>query len=160
VSKQNPLQYLLELLAKKDYSLANLLQKISLRDFDQGETAEAIKYLKLKNFINDLRLAQNYISFYYKNKGQMWIRQKCKIKGISDSDFEVAWENYLLELSQDQSQATEDMVEFSELKQKVMRKYGLSKFTDIEPKLKQKIYNYLIYRGFDPQELLEIWKNH
>ncbi len=159
MSKQNPLQYLLELLAKRDYSLAMLLQKISLKEYDQAEVTEAIKYLTAKNFINDLRIAENYIAFYYKTKGKNWIRQKCKVKGICESDFELAWEKYQQDLLHDHEIGDPEINQFLELKQKVMQKYKLANFANLEPKLKQKIYNYLIYRGFNPQELLENWKN-
>ena len=154
MSKSNSLHFFLKLLSVRDYSHSELLKKVQNQDFDSSDIDQAVKYLISNNFLNDDRIAQNYINFYFKSKGKLWIWQKCKSKGITETSFEKAWQEFEL------NKAVEsfDEVIYPELKIKVQQKYDLESFVKIDPNTLRKIYNYLIYRGFNAQELLENWK--
>jgi regulatory protein len=82
--------------------------------------------------------------------GRSVVKRKCFEKGISGDLFEEIWE------SQTESEELEQLLE---LKLKVMRKYKISDFHEIEPKTKARLWNYLQYRGFNPSQVLEQWKN-
>lgn len=151
MSKLNSLQFFLKLLGKRDYSLVELLQKADVQDLDKTEINDAVKYLKSKNFINDHRIANNLINHYAPSKGKRWISQRCKSRQISETDFDLAWQEY---------QSTQDgEEEYSDLKKKVMQKYNISDFENLTPQIMNKIFNYLAYRGFNPGEIIKGWKN-
>jgi len=142
---------MLNLLAKKDHSQSEILNKIEKYEFNQIEIDEALKYLKSKNFLNDEKYAYNIINFYYSQKGKNWIKSKIKSKGISENDFELAWQKY--------KESEEDLdLEFEHLRLKIMTKYQIESFHNIDPNILNKIFNFLVYRGFNPMELIQKWK--
>ena len=95
VSKSNSLHFFLKLLSVRDYSHVELLKRAEKQDFDSTDIDQAVKYLISNNFLNDERVTQNYINFYYKNKGKLWIWQKCKSKGIAEICFEKVWQEFI-----------------------------------------------------------------
>jgi regulatory protein len=155
VPKNNPLHFFLRLLSVRDYSQVELLKKAENQNFEQADIDVAIKYLISNNFLNDDRVARNYIEFYYKSKGKNWIAQKCKTKGITGDCFEKAWLEFNTEA---EAENPENHHKYDELKQKVKQKYGIESFNRVEPKTLSKVYNYLIYRGFNAQDIIESWK--
>ena len=46
----------------------------------------------------------------------------------------------------------------ADLKAKVMQKYKLTEFSNLDPKTKRKVCNFLQYRGFNPFYLLSQWQ--
>jgi len=150
VSKLNSLQFFLKLLGKRDYSLAELLQKADMQDLDKTEIHDAVKYLTSKNFINDQRIASNLINHYASSKGKRWILQRCMSKQINENDFELAWQEY--------QESQEETEQYLDLKKKIMQKYNLTSFENLTPQLLNKIFNYLAYRGFNPNEIIKGWK--
>ena len=151
VPKLNSLQFFLKLLGKRDFSLAELLQKADVQDLDKTEINDAVKYLTSKNFINDQRIANNLINHYASSKGKRWILQRCLGRQICENDFDLAWQEYL--------ENQDDVEEYAELKKKVMQKYDITDFENLTPQLMNKIFNYLAYRGFNPSEIIKSWKN-
>ncbi len=148
--KQNSLQFFLKLLGKRDYSLAELLQKADMQDLNKTDIDDAVKYLISKNFINDKRVACNLINYYFTTKGRRWILQRCLSRQIDESVFDQAWTEHLE--NQDETE------KYLELKQKVMQKYNISDFENLTPQLSNKIFNYLAYRGFNPSEIIKSWR--
>lgn len=73
-------------------------------------------------------------------------------KGISIDLFDQAWNEHLEQME------GEEIDQLAGLKAKVMRKYSIDTFRQLDPKTKSKLWNYLQYRGFNPFELLQKWQ--
>src|SRR5262252_742408 len=80
-SDSDILNYAVRLLAQRDYSIAKLREKL---DAKFGETPEAvIEQLIAKRYLNDRRLAENYVS-RHKNRGQNRLRDDLSTRGIPE----------------------------------------------------------------------------
>ncbi len=143
------IDYFYKLLSRRDYSVYELNKKAQEKGFEQSEITEAIQELQSKNYQSDTRLVESLIASYQGKYGKSVIKRKCREKGISADVFEQIW--------QSQTEG-EDTGELDDLKAKVMRKYKIDDFLSIEPKTKAKLWNYLQYRGFNPNQVLAQWQ--
>lgn len=141
--------YLLQLLSRRDYSQQELRKKAVSKGFGETEIEETLQYLQEINVQSDAGVAESLILGYQGKYGKRKIKQKSREKGIDDDVFEQMWEQLA-----DQRE-TEDL---SALKAKVMRKYQLTQFSNLDPKTKRKVFNFLQYRGFNPLLLLQQWQ--
>ncbi len=141
--------YLLQLLSRREYSQEELRQKAVAKGFGEIEIVETLQYLQEINVQSDAGVVESLILGYQGKYGKRKIKQKSRDKGIRDDLFEQIWEQLA-----DQRE-TEDL---SNLKAKVMRKYKLNQFSDLDPKTKRKVCNFLQYRGFNPFQLLQQWQ--
>lgn len=141
--------YFFRLLARREYSREELRKKGLEKGFTETEIMETIEYLQAINAQSDTRVAEGMILGYQGKYGKPKIKQKCREKGISQDLFEASWEDLA-----DQVEA-EDL---SGLKEKVMQKYKLTEFSNLDPKTKRKVCNFLQYRGFNPFQLLNQWQ--
>ena len=142
--------YFFQLLARREYSATELQKKGQDKGFSAAEIAAAIDYLQAINAQSDIRVAEGVILGYQGKYGKPKIKQKCREKGISDDLFAETWDNL-----SDQLEA-EDL---PHLKNKVMRKYNLDQFSNLDAKTKRKVCNFLQYRGFNPFQVLKQWEN-
>lgn len=142
--------YFFRLLARREYSAEELKKKGLEKGWKATEINETLEYLQEINAQSDLRVVEGMILGYLGKYGKPKIRQKCREKGIDNELFEETWEKL-----SDQTE-TEDL---SALKAKVMRKYNLTQFNDLDPKTKRRVGNFLQYRGFNPFQVLKQWEN-
>ena len=143
------IDYLCKLLARRDYSVFELTKKAQEKGFDVTEIAESLEKLQRLNYQSDTRFVESMITSYRGKYGKGVIKRKCREKGIDAELFEQIWQ----EQTED-----EEPGELDGLKAKVMRKYKITDFHDIDPKTKPKVWNYLQYRGFNPGEVLAQWQ--
>ena len=143
------LDYFYQLLSRRDYSAYELTKKAREKGFEQDEITEAIQELQAKDYQSDTRLVESMISSYQGKYGKSVIKRKCREKGINADVFEEIWEAQIDE---------EQTGELDDLKAKVMRKYKIDDFLEIDAKTKAKLWNYLQYRGFNPSEVLTQWQ--
>lgn len=143
--------YFMRLLARRDYSVNELLKKGREKGFEQSEVAEALDKLQQKGYQSDIRVVNSIINSSKGQYGKAALKRKCLEKGIAADVFEQVWMEQQAESDSDDS--------LSDLKAKVMRKYKLTSFQSIDPKTKAKLLHYLQYRGFNPFEVLDQWKN-
>lgn len=141
--------YLLQLLSRRDYSQEELRRKALTKGFEETEIAETLQYLQEIKVQSDAEVAESVILGYQGKYGKRKIKQKSQEKGIRDDLFERMWEQLA-----DQRE-TENL---SNLKAKVMRKYQLTQFSNLDPKTKRKVCNFLQYRGFNSFQLLQQWQ--
>lgn len=143
------LDYFYRLLSRREYSASELTKKAQEKGFKLEEITEAIQDLQSKDYQSDTRLVESMITTYQGKYGKSVIKRKCREKGISSDLFEEIW----------QSQTEDEQPgELDDLKAKVMRKYKIDNFFVIEPKTKTKLWNYLQYRGFNPNQVLTQWQ--
>lgn len=141
--------YLLQLLSRRDYSQEELRKKAVAKGFEETEIINTLQYLQEIKVQSDADVAESLILGYLGKYGKRKIQQKSREKGIDDDLFEQVWD----ELAHQRER--EDL---SQLKDKVMRKYKLTQFSNLDPKTKRKVFNFLQYRGFNPFELLQQWQ--
>src|SRR5262245_15934844 len=70
----------MKLLAKRDYSIAGLRQKLSLKH--GGVPEEVIQYLVAKRFLDDRRFAESYVS-RRKDRGMPRLRRELDAQGVA-----------------------------------------------------------------------------
>jgi regulatory protein len=125
--------YAFAVLTRKEYSKAELIEKLALYAEDRDEVIELVEELASQLYQSDQRVAETVLSSQKrKGKGPMRIKLALKNKKI-DSD-----------LIQDEMQEIDWAEQAYQLK---VKKYGLDVTKD--PKLKAKQIRFLQYRGFD-----------
>ena len=105
---------------------------------DERRLDETIEFLKGYNFINDETYAKLFVKEKLKSKGKNKIRFDLQQKGI-DSELisKIFYE-------------IDDDVENNIAKELCIKKYNiLKKSTDDERKIKEKLFRYLVSRGYD-----------
>lgn len=146
------LDFFYRLLARREYTAYELIKKAKEKDFNEEEINQALSDLQQKDYQSDIRFITNLITSCQGKYGKGVIKRKCLEKGISSDLFEEVWE------SENENKDDEEIENLDVLKAKVMRKYKINDFGNIEPKTKAKLWNYLQYRGFNPREILEQWQ--
>lgn len=143
------IDYFYRLLSRREYSAYELTKKAQEKKFKLEEITEAIQDLQSKDYQSDKRLVESMINTYQGKYGKSVIKRKCREKGIASDLFEEIWQAQTED---------EEPGELDDLKAKVMRKYKIDNFFAIEPKTKAKLWNYLQYRGFNPNQVLTQWQ--
>lgn len=144
------LKYFLNLLKVRDYSEKILVEKALSKNYSPEEIQESINYLLEKNFLNDLRLAENLVQKYKNQKGLNWIKQKLVQKGISKENIEFALKNL--------KQA--DLKPSNDLKKKIENKYKLnfSDWQNVDQNTRLKVNRFLQSRGYlNSFEIINNW---
>lgn len=144
--------YFLRLLARREYSVSELMKKGKEKGFEESEITDAIAQLQEKDYQSDSRLVASLISSSQGKYGKAGIKRKCLEKGIAADVFDEVWQTQVEEAEDGEGG------ELSNLKAKVMRKYHIDNFQRIEPKTKAKLLNYLNYRGFNGFDVLRQWQ--
>ncbi|MCU0547349.1 MAG: recombination regulator RecX [Oscillatoriaceae cyanobacterium Prado104] len=146
------LDYFYFLLSRKDYSASQLRQKGQEKGFDNEEILEAIAQIQDRGHQSDDRLVANSIASAAGKYGKSSVKRKCLQKGIAGDLFEQVWER---EISENLNSEAEKL---AELKAKVMRKYKIGDWKEVDAKTKGKVLNYLQYRGFNAWEIWHQWQ--
>ena len=141
-------QYLLRLLARRDYSARELERKASQHGFDAAEIAAALARLQQQGEQSDAEVAAAIIRYGRGRYGKPVLRHKCRAKGIDTETFESAWGRWG---QWDQAMADEPLLG---LKAQVQRKYGIRDFRCLDRKTKAKLARFLQYRGLDRKSVV------
>ncbi|CAD6874286.1 Regulatory protein RecX [Methylomonas fluvii] len=95
----------LRLLARREHSRRELLDKLALRGFDRDEVEPVIDQIAEQNWQNDARYAEAYVRQRIQNGyGLMRIRYELQQRGINDADLDAqaeeqgGWQNVLLDV--------------------------------------------------------------
>jgi len=144
-------EYFVKLLSRKEYSVVELQKKAREKGFLAPDIAAALEQVQSYDYQSDRRLVSSLIATSQGKYGKTMIWHKCYQKGIDRDLFEELWQETV---------AGEDATldNWQELKEKVMRRYKIENFQQLDPKTKSKIANFLQYRGFKPWELLALWQ--
>ena len=146
------LDYFYFLLSRKDYSASELRKKGQEKGFGNEEILEAIAQIQERGHQSDARLVANSIASAAGKYGKSSVKRKCLQKGIASDLFEQVWEQ---ESSENQDSEAEKL---AGLKAKVMRKYKIGDWQEVDAKTKGKVLNYLQYRGFNAFEIWRQWQ--
>lgn len=140
-------EFALRLLARKDYSCAEIRQKLVQKGYPLGEIENVLQKLSALQLLNDLRYAQRLANYYGGEKlwGPWRIKHKLQEKGISPKVTEevVAQEEKIFP-------AEEKLKKFLEKK---LKNRTLPEFSKEEMK---KLANQLYRLGFSWEEIFVI----
>ncbi|BFU61806.1 MULTISPECIES: recombination regulator RecX [Rodentibacter] len=140
MEKTMALNYVINLLARREYSEFELRNKMQEKNFSEEEIENVLAYCQQKNWQNDKRFAENYINARsQRGYGINRIRQELhQLKGITTdvieetlSETNVDWESVVL----------------TTLRKK------FPNYTEKQTlKNKQKIWQYMLSHGFSGEE--------
>ena len=131
--------YAFAVLTRKEYSKADLIEKLALYAVDRDEVLKLVDELASENYQSDQRVAEMMLSSQKrKGKGPNRIKMALKSKKIDSS------------LIQDELKETDWNEQAYQLK---VKKFGLD--VEKEPKLKAKQIRFLMYRGFEMDAIMK-----
>lgn len=131
--------YAFAVLTRKEYSKADLIEKLALYALDRDEVVKLVNELAKENYQSDQRVAEMMLSSQKrKGKGPNRIKLALKSKKIDSS------------LIQDELKETDWNEQAYQLK---VKKFGLE--VEKEPKLKAKQIRFLMYRGFEMDAIMQ-----
>ena len=136
-----PIKYALRILSKRDYTISEMKKKMKLKGYEPKEVDEAIKKLLDWNYLNEDRAAKSTIRKYGSSKGNRFIIQKLRERGIKPDDYQE--EVDLLDSELDRALAF--------IKKKVTQKGELQE---------NKILSGLAYRGFSSATCFKALKQY
>lgn len=139
----------LYLLEKMDRTEKGLCDKLRENEYPPELVDEAVAYAKSYHYIDDMRYAKNYISYYQQKRSRACIRMELMRKGIPADILQEA-----LETSYADSDENQELIMITEL----LEKKGYNP-KDADLKQKQKIYSYLMRKGFRSDDILRAMKS-
>ena len=132
--------YAFAVLTRREYSKAELIEKLALYAMDRDEVLKLVDELATENYQSDQRVAEIMLSSQKrKGKGPNQIKMKLKNKKIDAS------------LIADELKETDWIQQAYELK---VKKYGTEVSKD--PKIKAKQIRFLMYRGFEMDAIIKV----
>lgn len=139
----------MNLLQKKTFAEGELRKKLIEGGYPDEIADKAIEYVKSYGYIDDVRYASDYIRYHSsQGRGKNRIMMELRVKGISESDFEKAWdETDDLGLIEDTGEAIRKLLEKKHFSQ------------DMDPAQKNKIAAFLMRRGFSPEDIFREMKS-
>ncbi len=153
---KTPKEYMLYLLARREYSQQELKEKALKKFPDEFSDVEnLIQFFVQKNWLSDIRFVEVFIRDQkLKNIGPLKIVEKLWIKGISTNFAQEHLESFY-------TRAEQEII----IKKLIEKKYKLLKSKNLrksekksEFEIQQKVLQYILLRGFDisiARELLD-----
>ncbi len=132
--------YAFAVLTRKEYSKADLIEKLALYADSREEVIILVDELARENYQSDQRVAEIMLS-----------RQKRKGKGPNRIKLALKNKKINSELIQDELKETDWVAEAYQLK---LKKFGAA--VERDPKLKAKQIRFLQYRGFDLDTIFKV----
>ena len=133
----------LRLLEQGDQKKKGLENKLEQNGYPPEAVEEAIVYAESFHYIDDKRYAVNYIQNQRGCKGRARIMMELRNKGVSQEDIDFAF------------QETEEGADTRERIRELIRKKRKSQGT-MEEKERQKLYGFLMRRGFASSDILSV----
>lgn len=129
----------LNLLSRRDHTTAELQRKLAARGFSADSIAELLEQLAAKGYLDDRRFAERWAETAIKNgRGYGFrIQQELQQRGIPR---EIAAEVI--------AAAAAEYPEHDSLASIASRRFSAFDPASASPKEKQRVYNYLLRRGF------------
>ncbi|TCJ98502.1 regulatory protein [Volucribacter psittacicida] len=134
------LHYAVNLLARREYSEAEIRYKMQQKGFSQEDIEQVIQYCQQKNWQSDLRFCESYVrSRLQRGYGKLRIKQELKhLKGVNNETLTMVFENMEIDwFEQAFTTLEKKFPDFAQVK---------------DLKTKQKIWRYMISHGFSPEE--------
>lgn len=133
----------MHLLERMDRTEEQLRMKLKQGHYPQDVIEDALDYVKGYHYVDDFRYAQNYVRRYKDKKSRRMMQLELQNKGVSKDLAAQALEE---ECSREN--------EHEQILQWVRKKNYPSQEADL--KEKQKMYRFLMRKGFCPNEILHV----
>lgn len=134
----------MNLLVKKNYTVHELQKKLYDGGYSEETVQAAMDYVTSFHYLDDERYAYSYIAARASSTSKRMISLNLKKKGIDKEVFERAFAEYM---------DSEGGYSSEELILNLMKKKNFDSST-ATPKDKQKIYSFLLRKGFDSSEIM------
>ncbi len=134
----------LYLLEKMDRTESGLREKLRQNEYPPDLIDDAITYVKSYHYIDDERYAKTYIGCYQCQRSRQRIKMDLLRKGINKQIIEDA---LLAAYENDERQMIQKLL--------IRRKYN---HEEADRKEQQKIYQFLLRRGFKSEDVLQVMK--
>ena len=138
----------MNLLQKKTYCEKQLETKLKEGFYSEEIVEEAIAYVKSFHYVDDLQYAIDYITYHESGKPLAKLREDLLRKGISKDTFDAAVEAW---------QELGGNCDESAMIYHYLEKKGYSE--DMDLKEKQRIFAYLLRKGFAMETISKAMKN-
>lgn len=129
----------MHLLVDQDRSVSELRKKLTDSGYPEEAVEEAIRYVDKYHYLDDERLALNYVRLNQNAKSEVILRMNLRKKGISDDIIERAIESEL-------TSAPDDMI----IRLLEKRHYNRD---NADEKEKAKQYRFLMGKGFKSSDI-------
>ncbi len=140
VTKQKLKNYVLWLLSRQDYSRRDLTYKLQKKQATDEYITQLLDWCESQNFINEERYCENFIRLHLaKNHGIKRVHADASAKGINKT---------LLN-----NQIEEMEIDWYQLARTAYNRKFSSIQEDPDQKQKAKIIRYLMYRGFNYEQI-------
>ncbi len=150
-SKKTSTEAALYLLGRRDYSVAEIRQKLAQKGYDENDIAHTVIRLKELEYLDDAKYARHFVSTKARVSGwgKMRIEMSLRQKQITDNFIEKAllyWENRI--------EQGEELPWVDSATDLLDRRYGKA-CGRLEMKEFQKQMGFLLRRGFNMDEARE-----
>lgn len=126
----------MNLLLQQDRTRKELQDRLYRAGFSEWASTYAMEYVIGFGYINDLRYAENYISFHKGNRSKKELRYKLLNKGVEEDVLALAFESY---------EEEDEQVALAHL---LKKRLNGRKLSDMEYPDKNKVTAYLARKGF------------
>ncbi len=134
----------MNLLARREHSASELLQKLKQRNFEQNDIIAAIHELQAENLQSDERFTESFANQRVNaGHGPIKIRHELRQKGVSEALVDPCLEAF--------DDRWQDL-----MSQQRIRKFGNEIPTDYALKMKQA--RFLQNRGFSPESVMRLFR--
>ncbi|NLL80199.1 MAG: regulatory protein RecX [Clostridiales bacterium] len=135
----------MNLLKSREYTEKQLRNKLQQGFYPEAVVDEAIQYVKSFRYVDDQRYAESYIAYHLADKSRQRIRMDLVRKGISKEMVEKL-------LVETEGTGEEEKEQIKRLLYK--KRYSV----DMDLKEKQKIYGYLLRKGYRNDDIQQVMR--
>lgn len=133
----------MKLLERMDRTEKNLREKLAGKGFSEREIEEAVSHVKSYHYLDDERYASIYIRYHADKKSLTRLRQELSRKGVDRETVELLLETEYEGDEEAQIRALLEKKHFD---------------NSMERKEKERIYAFLLRRGFPSAKILRVMK--
>ena len=126
----------MDLLMQQDRTEKNIRDRLYRAGFSENASEYAIRYVTHFGYVNDLRYAQNYISFHQTERSRKELRCKLMERGVPPEIIAEAFQEY------------EEEAEYEALRRQLTKRLKGQRLSDMDIPAKNKIMAYLISKGY------------
>lgn len=150
-SIKKPIDYSLFLLSRKDYTKAEMKEKLASKGYEEREVEKALEKLENLGFLDDLRFAQRWIESRAQNRpiSRKAMILELKRKGIEEGLIEEA-----MRKAEEEGNLPSDLDMARRLATSRMKRIG----TGDRNIIMRRIYGTLARKGFSPDIITDILK--
>lgn len=134
----------MHLLEKQDRTEYQLREKLRQNEYPKEAVEQAIAYVKIYHYIDDLRYACSYVRYQKEKKSNRRLQQDLQKKGVAKEFIEQA---LLEEGNEDETDAI----------QRLLEKKGYT--PEMPREQANKIYQFLLRRGYKSSDILYVMRS-